>query len=541
MVHAAEARKAGSGQASHAGYRVVIEPYAKRIRAVFNGETVADSDRVLVMRETRLPWVFYFPRDDVRMDLLDRTDHHTNCPFKGNASYWSLTLGDVTAENSAWSYEDAFDESSAVEGYIAFDWNAIEGWFADGDEIAEQPRDAAPAEDNPFVDWLVQDAWKATSSPDLLAHLAAALVAAGFPLLRLRLLIRTLHPQLTAIAYTWQRDVAEISESQVTHAGLQSPEYLNSPFAPIINGEGGIRRRLEGRRPRLDFPILKELAAEGATDYVAMPLRFSDGQINILVLVSDGPGGFSTHDLGRLYEVLPNLGRLLEAHAQRVSSSTLLRTYLGRDAGERVLNGLIKRGDGENLHAAIWISDLRDSTGLAETLSREDYLAALNLYFDCVAGPVIEHGGEVLKFIGDAVLAVFAIDDPDQAHPEACTRALSAYGDARKRIAAANGEREQRGEPDLRFGTGLHRGDLTYGNIGTEKRLDFTVIGPAVNEVARIEALCKTLDKPILMSSAFAESLSGELVSLGHHTLRGVRPKQQIFTLPPDGGLPGGA
>ncbi|MFQ5955185.1 MAG: adenylate/guanylate cyclase domain-containing protein, partial [Kiloniellales bacterium] len=253
------------------------------------------------------------------------------------------------------------------------------------------------------------------------------------------------------------------------------------------------------------------------------------------------PGGFSTHDLGRLYEVLPNLGRLVEAHAQRVSSLTLLRTYLGRNAGERVSNGLVKRGDGEDLHAAIWISDLRDSTALAKTLSREDYLAVLNLYFDCVAGAVIEHGGEVLKFIGDAVLAVFAIDDPDEPHPEACMRALSAYEDARKRMAAGNGERQQRGEPNLEFGTGLHRGDLTYGNIGTERRLDFTVIGPAVNEVARIEALCKTLDKPILMSSAFAESLSGELVSLGPHTLRGVRPKQHIFTLPANGGLPGGA
>ncbi len=522
---------------SHVGYRVAIVPSPKRIRGVCRGETLADSSRVLVMHETRLPPAFYFPRDDVRTDLLESTDHRTNCPFKGNASYWSIKVGDELVENAAWSYEDPFDEASSLKDYVAFNWSAMDVWFADETEIVEQPRDERPAKANPFIEWLVHEAWKARSPQDLVERLAQALLANGFPLWRLRLLVRTMNPQLFSNSYTWQQGVAEITEFQVSHAEIQSPRYLNSPFALIINGEGGVRRRLEGSNPQLDFPILEDLINEGATDYVAMPLRFSDGQINIIALVSDQPEGFSTEQLGQLYEALPNLGRLLEAHAQRTSSLTLLRTYLGEDAGQRVMKGLIKRGDGTDLHAVVWLSDLRDSTGLAESLSRERYLATLNHYFDAVAGAVIEHGGEVLKFIGDAVLAIFPIEDRSEARPEACERALKAARDAQRRLEAVNREREAWGEPALAFGVGLHRGDLTYGNIGTERRLDFTVIGPAVNEASRIESLSKTLGQPVVISSIFAASCPEKLKSLGEHSLRGVTESQEIFTLSPEGAV----
>ena len=523
-----------TGQDAREGYRVVINPSEKRIRAVFNGQTVADSARVLIMRETRLPWVYYFHPDDVRTEFLTRTNHFTNCPFKGNASYWTIKVGNKAAENAAWSYEDAFDEASTVKGYIAFDWEAIDTWLCDEDELDKQPRDDAPAEDNPFVDWLVRDAWKSTTIAELLADAAKAMNSAGLPLWRLRLFIRTLNPQLFGLFFRWQRDVEGVEEAQATHAGVQSLQYRNSPFAPIINGEGGVRRRLEGANPELDFPILKDLLEEGATDYVALPLRFSDGQINVLTLVSDRPGGFSTSQLGYLYEILPNLGRLFEAYAQRLSSLTLLKTYLGRDAGERVMNGLVKRGDGEDLHAVIWFSDLRGSTKMADTMPRQDYLTALNQYFDCVAGAVLENDGEVLKFIGDAVLAIFPIENPDDPRPAACTNALSAVRQAYKQIEAVNAKRKKQGEPLLEFGTGLHRGNITYGNIGTEMRLDFTAIGPAVNEAARIEDLCKALGVPVLASSAFADGARGGLKSLGMHDLRGVQAKQEIFTLAVD-------
>jgi adenylate cyclase len=337
---------------------------------------------------------------------------------------------------------------------------------------------------------------------------------------------------LFALGYTWKRDGDEVTVFEISHEILHGEQYLKSPFAVVIKGEGGVRRRLEGPNAQLDFPVLEDLVAEGATDYVAMPLRFSDGQLNILTLVSDQAGGFSTEELGQTYEILPTLGRLFEAHALRLSSSTLLRTYLGSDAGQRVIDGLVKRGDGENIHAAIWLTDLRDSTSLAASLSREDYLSLLNSYFDCVAGAVLDHGGEVLKFIGDSVLAIFAIDDPDQKEPVACARALAAANEALRRLVTVNKERAAAGAPLLEFGIGLHRGDLTYGNIGTAKRLDFTVIGSAVNEVSRIESLSKTLDRQILISSAFGESVPDPMISLGHQTLRGVTGECEIFGLP---------
>lgn len=515
----------------HAGYRIVIEPCAHRVRAVFNGVTVADSSRALLMRETHLPPVFYFPRQDVRMDLLSRTERRTNCPFKGNASYWTIKVGQKSAENAVWSYEDAYDEAEPVKNHLAFYWDGMDHWLADDEVMVTQLNADPPAYSNPLVDWLVHDAWRASSITEQVGALAKALTNAGFPLFSMRLFVRTLNPQLFALLYSWRRDSDEVSKREATHAGARSDIFLDSPFALIINGQGGVRRRLEGVNPRLDFPILADLLQEGATDYVAVPLKFSDGQINVLSLISNQPGGFSTDQLGQLYEILPNLGRLLEAHAQRVSSLTLLRTYLGQSAGDRVNSGLVKRGDGEELHAVIWFSDLRQSTFLAETSSREDFLTALNQYFECVAGAVIDHGGEVLKFIGDAVLAIFPIEHSSDPQPDACGKALAALRAANDRLAAVNKDREAEGRPLLAFGTGLHRGSITYGNVGTERRLDFTVVGPAVNEAARIEDLCKTLDEPVLMSSAFASSATGAFVSRGVHSLRGVKEDHEVFAL----------
>ncbi len=517
---------------AHEGYRLSLESESRRIRVEFQGETIADSGKVLVMHETRLAPVFYFPRDDVRMDRLVKTDRSTHCPFKGNASYWTIRVGEKSVENAAWSYETPYDESSSVEKYVAFDWQAIDTWYADDTVIAEPPRDQTVAKDNPLVNWVVRDAWMSKSSRDLVLRFSDAMIANGFPLWRNRLLVRTLNPLLFALGYTWKRDGSEVAVNEIPHEVMQSPQYLNSPFAMVINGEGGVRRRLEGPGARLDYPILEDLVAEGATDYVAMPLRFSDGQLNILTLVSDRPGGFSTEELGQIYEILPVLSRMFESHALRLSSATLLRTYLGSDAGQRVMDGLVKRGDGEDIHAAIWITDLRDSTGLAASLSREDYLSLLNRYFDSVAGAVLDHGGEVLKFIGDSVLAIFAIEDPDQKEPEACARALLAAAEASRRVAAVNLERAADGAPPLNFGIGLHRGDLTFGNIGTSKRLDFTVIGSAVNEASRIEGLSKTLNRQILISSAFRQSVPDPMISLGHHSLRGVTGEREIFGLP---------
>ena len=514
-----------------AAYRVVVELCRKRVRVVFAGEIIADSTDALVLHETRLPLVYYFPRKDVRMDLLQRTEHRTHCPFKGNASYWSIAAGNQVAESAVWSYENPLEDAQEIQGYLAFTWNAMEAWYEDEKQVLEQMRDSTPSNLNIFSDWLLSNAGNTTSVHELVIQLSHCLFSSGVPIWRLQLLIRTLHPELFATGYTWWRDTDAVETFSAPHDVLETREHKESPYMPILDGAGGVRRSLDGPDPQFDFPILEELHARGATDYVAMPLLFSDGQINIITLVSDRSGGFSTEELGQFYEILPVLSRLFEVHALRRTAITLLATYLGKHSGQRVLEGSIKRGDGEDIHAVIWFCDLRDSTALTEALAREEYLALLNRFFDCMAGAVLDHGGEVLKFIGDAILAIFPIEDP--ASPEAAERAIDAAQDAQREITLINQQGAERGEKAIGFGIGMHIGNLMYGNIGTPGRLDFTVIGSAVNETSRIEGMCKTLDQNILLSAEFSRHFPTRLVSLGMHTLRGVSTPQELFTLPP--------
>jgi class 3 adenylate cyclase/uncharacterized protein (DUF427 family) len=516
---------------SHSGYRLIIEPGQTRIRVVLGGETVAESDRVLVMHETGYRPIVYFPPADVRMDLMRPSALRTHCPFKGDASYWTIEAGERRVENVAWSYEEPYEEAAIVKGHIAFYWDRVDVWFEDDEQVLEPPAPTPAATANPLLEWVTREAWQAKTAQELIERLALRLVAANFPLWRLRLLIRTLHPQLFATGLTWRSDAAGVETARPSHAVLQSRAYLESPFAPILRGEGGVRRRLEGTEPRLDYPVLEELHAAGATDYVAMPMRFSDGQINIITLVSRAAGGFSTAQLGLLYEILPVLSRLFEVFARQDTAATLLGTYLGRRTGSEVLNGLIRRGDGRDIDAAIWLCDLRNSTALSEALPRAAYLDLLNQFFDRMVEPIVEHGGEVLKYIGDAVLAIFPIEEPDSPAQQACARALAAVGDAGARLEQLNFERAERGEPPLAYGIGLHRGRLTYGNIGSAERLDFTVIGTAVSQAARLEGLTKVLHRPVLISAAFAASFGGPLTSVGRHRLRGIAQPQEIFTV----------
>lgn len=223
------------------------------------------------------------------------------------------------------------------------------------------------------------------------------------------------------------------------------------------------------------------------------------------------------------------------------SAEDLLKTYLGERTGARVLAGRTKRGEGEKIHAVIWLCDLRDSTRLSESMPVEDFFRSLNDFFDCTAGAVLDHGGEILSYIGDAVLAIFAIDGPEKPLREACIReegacaaALAAARDARSRIDALNERRKTRGEPPLEFGLALHVGDVMYGNLGVPQRMQFTVIGAAANEAARLAGMCKDLGRWVLVSSAFPRCFPGEMVSLGHHVMRGVGTPEEIFTLVSD-------
>ncbi len=515
-------------------YTFTFTRHPHRVRAVIGGVAVADSDRVMVLAETRLAPVFYFPREHVRMDLMRPTAHRTHCPFKGNARYWSFQAGDGEVSNVMWSYEDPVPEAAAIAGYVAFYANLVDAWFEDDRPLAAARGADASRYANPLLAWLIREAPALDTPATLTRSLAECMLEAGIPLWRLHVIIRTLHPLLMAVSFRWWQKDGEVQENLVPYEMIRSPQFLNSPLVPIYEGAGGIRRRLDVPEPKLDFPILRDLHAEGGTDYVAMPMVFSDGQINAVTLASARPGGFTTRDLGHVYEVLDLLGRLYEVHALRYRATTLLDTYLGRHAGVRVLDGLIKRGDGEDIHAVIWFCDLRDSTPLAQSMSRSQFLDVLNRFFDCMAGAVMDHGGQVLRFIGDAALAIFPIhraEQPGENAADAHANALSAALAAQQRIGELNAARAQRGLAPLRFGIALHPGEVTYGNIGTENRLEFTVIGDAANRAARIESLCKILDRDILVSEEFAGRFPGRFESLGRHRLRGVAQELELFGL----------
>jgi class 3 adenylate cyclase/uncharacterized protein (DUF427 family) len=505
-------------------YEIRFEPSKTHVRVEFNGARIADSSRALVLHETRLPPAYYFPTEDVRMDLLARTEHTTHCPFKGNASYWSVKVGDRVAENAVWAYEEPYRDAEPIRGYLSFYRDKVSLLHED-QELENHP----VLHGNPLASWLVNEAWKAGSSAELAEHFLKSLRRAGVPVDRSTVIMPTLHPQIFATVLVWRADTPGIRTVFEPHDILLQPKFADSPFAPIIRGAGGVRRRIEDPDCALDFPVVRDLKSEGATDYVAMPFRFSDGQINVMSMTSFVRGGFGTAHLGQVYEVLPLLGRVFEVHAARRTATALLETYLGRHTGERVLKGLVKHGDGEHIHAVIWFCDFRDSTPLSKSMGRRAYLRQLNRFFFCMAGAVLEAGGEVLRYIGDAVLAIFPIEEDPR---ESCKRAVRAARIAAERIKTMNEQHPER--TPLRYGIGLHLGTVTYGNIGVPERLEFTVIGAAANEAARVESMTKELKKPVLTSAAFAAAYQERLVSLGKYPLKGLDGEHELFTLPDD-------
>jgi len=533
-LNAGSAAPAGSQRRD--GYEIRIEPNPRRVRVEFNGTWVADSTRVLVLHETRCPPMYYFPKEDVQRDCFAKTAHATYCPFKGDASYWTLKVGDAVAENAAWSYEEPLEDAEPIKGYLSFYAGRVSAIYDGDDEVPRLERAATGLHANTIAGWLIADAWRSASPENLVDQFCRCLRDIGVPLARMTVIVPTLHPQVFAAVFAWREDggVKVIFEP---HDILQHGKFKDSPFALILRGTGGVRRRIERDDVKIDFPVIGDLKAEGATDYVAMPFRFSDGQLNVISLTSFTAGGFSTSDLGQIHEALPMLGRLLEVHALRRTAVTLLQTYLGRRTGERVLEGQVRHGDGERIHSVVWFSDLRSSTALSKSMPQDAYLRYVNRYFDCLAGAVMEKGGELLRFIGDAVLAIFPIAGPSSKSwgsatgaPEACRRAIAAARLAGERVTASNASNPD--SPPIRYGIGLHLGDVTYGNIGIPERLEFTVIGAAANEAARVESMTKTLERQVVLSASFADTYPGKLLPLGRHALKDVDGEQELFTLP---------
>ena len=377
----------------------------------------------------------------------------------------------------------------------------------------------------PVVDWLTEGAPPSRLPRDVLLETCRRTVAAGLPIHRVGVFVRTLHPNTVGRAFIWQADKHAVEMTEAGNDLLESEAFLKSPIRKVMTENVEVRRRLADPACPMDFPVLEDLRKDGATDFVAVPLRFIDGEVHAASFATRRAGGFRDEDLAALRRLLAPFTRMVEIFGNMQKARNILAAYLGPSAGEKVLAGQIRRGDGQDINAVIWFCDLRDSTPLADSMSRREFLALLNDYFECVLGPVLEHQGQVLRFIGDAALAIFPVGE----HPaEACAKALAAAREAIVRMGKLN---QARSRP-LRFGIGLHLGELTYGNIGTPTRIEFTVIGAAANEAARIEAMCKVLKVDLLVSEEVARALPQPWRSLGLHTLRGVGDKMELFTLP---------
>ena len=313
------------------------------------------------------------------------------------------------------------------------------------------------------------------------------------------------------------------------HGDNQDAEYRDNPLPVVFEQRKTVRVRLDRAEPQA--PILRQLKEEGATDYVALPLIFTNDHVDALSVVSDTPGGFSSTDLDRMFLLQFAFTRLAEIHSLRDTAIHLLDAYVGRAAGQRILAGEVKRGDGQTIEAVIWYCDLRGFTRASDALPRDAIIALLNDYFDTMGTVVTNAGGEILKFMGDGMLAIFAVPEPGRRGEIAAqaARAAAATVDA---MLVLNRIRSAEGEPTVRFGLALHIGEVMFGNIGASQRLDFTVIGPAVNHAARLEKLCSPLDRGVLVSSAMAALLpAADVEPLGPHRLKDIDQPQQVFAL----------
>jgi len=374
-----------------------------------------------------------------------------------------------------------------------------------------------------IADWLADGARSAPQPQQVLAQLSERLVACGIPLWRVAVFVRTLHPQVMGRRFLW-RPSADVETSDAPFELLETEIFRDSPIARVYQTGEAIRRKIADPDCPNDFPVLVDLRTEEVTDYLASPLVFSNGDIHAVTCTTRQPGGFTDAQIAGLEAVMRPLARVAEIRGLRRMASNLLDTYVGHDAGERILAGHIRRGDIEEIHAAIWLSDMRGFTALADRQPPRVLIDLLNRYFDCQVPVIVDHGAEVLKFMGDGLLAIFTIAGDET---EVCERALAAARQAQANVA----DLASAAMPGLRFGLALHIGEVLYGNIGSGNRLDFTCIGPAVNFAARIEKLTGQLGREILASGEFARHCRGEFTSLGEFTLAGFSTAQSVFGL----------
>jgi adenylate cyclase len=394
----------------------------------------------------------------------------------------------------------------------------------------EHPESVERAADE-IAHWLISDA-RVTAAPlDLIDGFCRRLVDCGVPLWRLRAGQRLANPLASAWGVIWTRDGSNTHEYLVPRTMLSTGAYYGSPFQYVIEHRRTFRRRLIDLHPERDHEVLHEMAAAGGTEYLALALEYGDGSVQGMSLVSDGADGFAHWHVQLIERLRQPLAAALEPAAMRRSSASLLRAFLGDGPADAVLAGAIRRGDRRHIEAAILLADLRGFTAMSERLGEADLFAALDRYFEAVVEAVRGAGGDVLKFLGDGMLAIFPVETAGS-RAAACAAALRAVERARHDLAGAA---TVDGAP-LAFRAALHVGQVVYGNIGSPDRLDFTVLGPGVNLVGRLEGLAKQLDRATLCSAAFARELDAPLAALGRFPMKGVAEAQEVFA--PDGDEP---
>ena len=404
-------------------------------------------------------------------------------------------------------------------------------------KIAEKP---PPLKLDGAADWIVERGLKGLPLDEQLAGYCRRIYDSGFPMARANMGIGTLHPRYGAHTFVWRPGQKRAKHTPQERSARTFEDYKRSPIHFMREtGATSLRRRLDGNEP-LEFPILEELREEGMVEYVAQLVPYDPAAQGgqgvfggvFLSCATNAAPGFDDDQLAQVTATLPYLALAVKSRSTYDVADAVLGTYLGEDAGHRVLTGSIDRGSVESIRAVIWLCDLRGFTRLADRLPRDEIVELLNDYFEVMAQPVHDHRGQILKFLGDGFLATFdltALEDE-----AVCINALKAATELRETIPRFNEERKAAGKAATGFGLALHLGDVLYGNIGARDRLDFTVVGPAVNEASRIQALCRPLERNLLVSSAFHEiacACHGQLQSLGVHGLRGVREPQELFTL----------
>jgi adenylate cyclase len=387
----------------------------------------------------------------------------------------------------------------------------------------------APIQGGQITRWLLVDGPHIDSGIELFDELCWRLLGDGEPLWRATYHVGVLHPQIRGIGVRWLRDRKIVEQYSILHGSDDTDEYRLSPIRATIERGTPFRRRLD--QPAPEFPLLERIRKAGGTDYFALPLNRTFRRFPVVTWATDRPDGFTDADIAALEDINPALAAIAETRAERRISSSLLDTYLGPQAGRRILAGQILRAQGERMRAVIMMTDMRNFTGLSDRLPGDAVIELLDDYFDAIGSPIQENKGEILKFMGDGVLAIFPADDDEDFTPSSL-RALDAATQGLERLAAINRERRESARSEVRAGIGLHLGEVIYGNVGSADRLDFTVIGPAVNLASRIEGLTKRLSRPLLTSSAFAEICPRPLVSLGFQPVRGLYQPEEVFGLP---------